>query len=634
VATQTDLKLVDAAVEAAEVPALLPALAWATGDHSLLKPEFRPDPAQAMDPNAGLGPEAIAAARSLASSALRSWLANGHRTPGPADEAALAPLLEFFVGPEALRAYLPLLEEELGLGDEDLRAPRWQLADLAPARRFHVVVIGAGMSGIVAGHRLGQAGIPYTVVEKNEAPGGTWLENTYPGCRVDVPNFLYSYSFAQRRDWPEHYSTQPVLLEYFQRCADAWGVTEHVRFSTEVTELAFDDASKRWLVRIEGPEGSDVLEADAVISAVGQLNRPRYPDVPGVGRFRGPAYHSARWDHGVRLEGRRVGVIGTGASAVQIVPAIAPEAGEVLVFQRTATWLAPTPDYRQEVAPALRWLLGILPGFAEWQRFWLFWKNAEALLPLVRVDPEWQGDGRSVSALNDLLRQFLTAYLEMEFADAPELLEHVVPDYPPSAKRIVRDDGAWAAALKRDNVRLVPERVVEITEDGVRTADGLEHRLDVLVYATGFQASRFLTPMRVRGPAGRDLHEHWQGDARAYLGVTVPGFPNFFLLYGPNTNIVINGSIIYFSECAASYVLDCLRLLLERGATTMACRPEVHDAYNARIDEGNRLMVWGAANVNSWYRNEKGRISQNWPFSLLDYWNATREANPEDFVFA
>src|SRR5690606_9946752 len=225
-----------------------------------------------------------------------------------------------------------------------------------------------------------------------------------------------------------------------------------------------------------------------------------------------------------------------------------------------------------------------------------------------------------------------TAYLESEFASRPDLLEKVVPKYPPAAKRLLRDNGVWAGALMRDNVALITEPICEITPKGIVTADGREHEVDVLIYGTGFQASKFLTPMQVTGRGALDLHEHWQGDARAYLGITVPGFPNLFCLYGPNTNIVINGSIIYFSECGVRYILGCIRLLLERGKRALEVEQGVDDAFNEAVDAQNRRMSWGWSDVNSWYKNEHGRVAQNWPFTLLEYWQRTLAPEPDEYV--
>jgi 4-hydroxyacetophenone monooxygenase len=261
----------------------------------------------------------------------------------------------------------------------------------------------------------------------------------------------------------------------------------------------------------------------------------------------------------------------------------------------------------------------------------LFWRTHEGLLPAARVDPEWQPQDRSVSAPNEFVRLLLSAYLEAEFEGHPEILAKVLPAYPPIAKRIIRDNGIWAATLKRPNVTLITEPIERVTAHGIETADGVNHDVDVVIYGTGFQASEFLTPMRVTGRDGTDLHQHWKGDARAYLGITVPGFPNLFCLYGPNTNIVINGSIVFFSECEVRYILESMRLLLKGGYRSLDCRRDVHDAFNQRIDEANRQMAWGASTVNSWYKNRTGRVAQNWPFSLLEYWQQTQAPDPTDY---
>jgi 4-hydroxyacetophenone monooxygenase len=621
-----------AALRFAEVPALLPALAYATGDLSLLRPHLRPDPNRMLEPDAGISEEQKAEAYDLAFEALVKIRDAGGRLAPPPDGDALRSMLEFAVGGAEMDQYLQLFREELAVGGEDLRAPDWRKDDLAPDRDFCVGIIGAGMSGIVAAYRLAQAGVPYVIIEKNDDVGGTWLENTYPGCRVDVPNHFYSYSFAQKDDWPQHFSSQDVLLDYFRTCADDLGIRPHIRFRTEVMSASFDDDRALWTLALRNADGhEETLDVNAIVCAVGQLNRPSWPAIAGRDRFEGASFHSALWDHSVDLAGKRVGVIGTGASAVQFIPVIAEQVADLVVFQRTAPWLVPTPDYHQEVASEVRFLLRHVPAYAHWYRFWLFWRNAEGMLPLVAVDPEWQPSDRSVSPLNEMLRMLLQGYLDAEFADRPDLLAKVTPDYPPAAKRVIRDNGIWARTLKRDNVHLVTEKISEITPKGVMTADGVEHEFDVLIYGTGFQASKFLTPMKVVGRGGADLHERWDGNARAHLGIVVPKFPNLFLLYGPNTNIVINGSIIYFSECEVHYLVECIRLLFEREKRALDCREDAHDAYNVKIDEGNELRAWGASSVNTWYRNEKGRIAQNWPFSLLDYWEQTREPDPSEY---
>ena len=622
------------ALDDAELPPLLPALAYLTGDLSLLKDHLRPDPFMLSMPQGGLTEEQQAEIRELAFGALVRFRDAGS-VPAPIpDDDVLLRIMEYSVGGAAMAEYLPLLEEELAYRGEDRRAPGWTMDEIAPGRTFEVVIIGAGMSGVLAGHRLQQAGVPFVIVEKNDDVGGTWLENSYPGCRVDNPNHNYSYSFAQRHDWPFHFSTQDVLHDYFRRCADTFDVRRHIRFGTEVVSAEWSEADHKWTVRVRTPDGEDRLVADAVISAVGQLNRPSFPDIPGRDSFAGPTFHSARWDHDVDLTGKRVAVIGTGASAVQFIPEIAPVAGELLVFQRTPPWFGPTPEYHDPVPDGLRWLYAHVPSYSEWNRFWIFWRMGDGVLDNVRVDPEWQGiaTGESVNQMNEFGRLLLTEYITGEFADRPDLLPHVVPNYPVGAKRMLRDNGVWAGALKRDNVRLITDGICEITPKGIVTADGVEHEVDVLIYGTGFQASKFLTPMKVTGRGGVDLHEQWNGDARAYLGISVPAFPNLFLLYGPNTNIVINGSIVYFSECGVRYILSCVRHLLENGFRALDVRKDVHDEFNERVDAENRSMAWGWSDVNSWYKNENGRVAQNWPFTLLEYWQRTLQIDPSEYV--
>ncbi len=624
-----------AALDGAAVGALLPAVAAITGSLDLLRVDLRPDPTNVFDPEGGLTEEQLSAARDLAAAALVSWRDRGCPSPEVPDDATLVQLMAHVVGEENEGAYFGLLKEELALGGIDQRQPAWRADEVAPDRALRVVIVGAGMSGLVMAHRLQQAGVSFTIVEKNDDVGGTWFENLYPGCRVDVPNVLYSYSFAQKV-WPQHFSTQSTLLEYFRSCADEFDLRRHIQFGAEVVDATWDDSRAVWCVRVRrGVNGvEEVLEAEALVSAVGQLNRPKFPVIEGMDTFAGATFHSARWRHDIDLTGKRVAVIGTGASAAQFIPIVAEhvgEAGSLTIFQRTANWLIPSPDYHEDISPGLRWVYEHVPGYSQWHRLWLFWRTHEGLLPGAVVDPGWADQDRSVSAINELIRLVLIEYLTAEIGDDPELLAKVTPDYPPIAKRIIRDNGIWSRTLKRSNVTLRTDGIDCIESGGVLTRDGEHLEFDVIIYGTGFHASEFLTPMTVRGVDGVDLHERWAGDARAYLGITVPEFPNLFCMYGPNTNIVINGSIIYFSECEAHYITECLRLLLEGGKRSLTCRAEVHDEFNERVDTANKAMAWGASSVSSWYKNANGRVAQNWPFSLLQYWEQTRSPNPSDF---
>jgi 4-hydroxyacetophenone monooxygenase len=627
----TDDESIVAALELGVLPPLLAALAGALDDLSLVPADLRPDLSVFMDPSYGLSAEQLTEGRALALEALRRLRDDPPHQVRALPLEELRPLLAFVTGGGASDDYLELLRDELALG-EDLRAPTWHREDIAPDRPFRVAVIGAGMSGLVAAHRLNQAGIDVVVLEKNDDVGGTWLENSYPGCRVDVSNLFYCYSFAQRDDWPQHFSSQEVLLDYFRSVADRFDLRPLIRFGTEVRSAELDEATMEWTLTVRDATGEATLQADAIVSGVGQLNRPNIPDIPGAASFAGPKFHSARWDHDVDLTGKRVVVIGTGASAAQLVPEIAEHTEHLTILQRTPAWFLPTPDYRDDVEPEVAWLLRNVPGYTNWLRFWNFWQNVEGLMVAARVDPEWDGGGHSVSQVNELVRQLFAQHLQAELADRPDLLEKVMPSYPPFSKRFIRDDGAWSRTIMRDDVDLVTTPIAEVTPEGVRTEDGVLHEADVLVYGTGFTASDFLMPMRIVGRDGVELHDRWKGDARAYLGITLPGFPNLFLLYGPNTNIVVNGSITYFSECEVHHVVGCIKALLEEQAKALEPSQAAHDAYNEEVDAENLRMAWGVATVNSWYRNATGRTAQNWPFSLREYWQRTREPDLDDFV--
>ncbi len=573
-----------AACAAADVHQLLCAVAHRTGDLSLLREEFAPDQSQLLVPGCGLGPEESSAARALAAAALADHLASGQPDHQLTSEERRR-IFGFLVGSGAAAQWEGFLTEELALEGSDPREPSWRITDVEGA--FRCAVIGAGASGLAAAHRLRQAGVAVTVFEKNDDVGGTWLENVYPGCRVDVPNQLYSFSFAQSNDWVSRFSAQPDLLAYLRGTAKDLELGECIHFRSEVTEARFDDTARQWSLTLRDADGSERTEmVDGIVCAVGQLNRPSFPAIVGQERFAGPSFHSAAWDDTVELVGRRVGVIGSGASAAQFVPHLAGEVAHLDVFQRTAPWLLPTDNYGNPFPPEFHALLRLLPNYGRWDRLWQFWLLHEGLLAAARVDPEWDGHTEAVSAGNDFVRSMLLDVLRAQVED-DSLFEKMVPHFPPFAKRALRDDGRWAAALSRPDVDLVTTPIAEITPHGVRTHDGEEHPADVLIYGTGFSASDFVAPMKVYGSEGVELAEEWDGDAQAYLGMTVPGFPNFFLLYGPNTNLVINGSILIMVECQVRYAVEAIGRMLQDGHRTMSCRRDVHQRYGREMQEGN-----------------------------------------------
>ncbi|MEJ2530364.1 MAG: NAD(P)/FAD-dependent oxidoreductase [Halioglobus sp.] len=624
------------ALAEAHTPSLLLALVHLTGDFSLIRESgIKLQISMLDDGEASISEEQRSWVRSRAFAALRA-LRESPELPPPPSNARIHEMLGFLLNREVSPEYVEFLTQELGLHGENAFAQPRIFDTPEPAREaFKVLVIGAGMSGLLAGIRLQEAGIAFEIVEKTDDVGGTWHLNTYPGCRVDTANHAYSYSFRPR-DWPQYFSSGEELQRYFSEAADAYGLRRHIRFQTEVVSARFEATSGTWQLELKGPQGAlETVQANAIISAVGQLNRPAVPDIPGREKFAGPSFHSARWDHGVDLNGKRVGVIGSGASAFQFVPHVAREAASVTIFQRTPPWVLPMENYFAEVAPGKHWLLNHVPFYARWYRFTVFWRSSEGMLDAVKADGDWRASDpyHSISQTNYEACELLAANVREQLAGRPDLIEKCIPDYPFAAKRALIDDGAWFRALREEHVHLLTEPISDITARGVRTQDGIEHEFDVIVFGTGFRASEFLSPMKIYGLDGAELHEAWAGEPRAYQGITVPGFPNLFCCYGPNTNIVINGSIVFFSECEMRYILGCIALLLGGEHAFMDVRRRVHDRYNERVDAGNREMAWGYADVRSWYKNASGRITQNWPFTMLEFWQQSREPNSADYDF-
>lgn len=620
-------------LEHASIATLMMAIVHLTGDASILDGPMRPQKPLPGEHDGALSDDQKAAVRAIALDALRAYRDRGCTLPPLPAPETLRAMMSFMVGEEVPDEYVPMFLEEMALEDGDARDLDWSAVPAERRAAFHVAIIGAGMSGLLAAIRLEQAGVPYVVLEKNDGVGGTWLENSYPGCRVDVANHFYSYSFEPNHDWPEFFSRRPQLRQYFDDCADRYAVRRHIRFATEVVAARWDDAAGLWRLRLRrGDGGEETLAVNAVISAVGALNRPRIPDIPGRESFTGPAFHSAEWQHQHDLRGRRVAVVGTGASAFQLAPEVAKQAERLLVFQRSPPWMVPNPRYHERVSEAKKWLLHHVPFYARWYRFLLFYPGSDGLLPTLVVDPEWPHQDRSVNAMNEFMREYFTSYMREQIGDDPELLAKVIPTYPPFVKRMLQDNGTWLATLKRDNVDLITEPIVAITPTGIRCADGREYPVDVIVFATGFHANRFLWPMEIVGRDGATLRERWGEEPRAYLGITVPDFPNLFCLYGPGTNLAHAGSIIFHSECQVRYVTACLAALLRDGLSVMECRREVHDAYNQRFDARHDQMVWAHPSENSWYKNANGRVLTTSPWRLVDYWGWTRRPNLDDFA--
>ncbi len=553
--------------------------------------------------------------------------------PRPAPEV-LHRMMSAGVGQPVPPEYSALLLEEMSFGEEDTRAVQWQRDPAAlPVQDFKVIVIGAGLGGLCAAIRLKQLGIPFAVLEKNDDVGGTWLENTYPGCAVDTPNHFYSYSFHTNNRWTRHFSQRDEILAYIRDVVQTYGLREHIRFGVEARRAVFDEHSARWRVEWTDREGHRHSgECQSLITAVGQLNRAAIPKIPGLENFKGPAFHTANWDGTADLAGQRVAMIGTGASAMQAGPSIVAEVAHLRVFQRTPHWAVNNKNYHASVSAGHTWSLEHLPYYSNWLRFQLFWASSDGFHASLHADPSWPTPAVSLNETNHKMREMIVDYVRGELDGDEALLAKCIPGYPPYGKRMLRDNH-WYKMLKRANVALETDPISHITENAIVMKDGTVHPADVIVFATGFQASRLLWPLEIEGAGGHTIRTDWgEDDPRAYLGMTVPHYPNLFLLYGPNTNLAHGGSIIFHSECQVRYIMQALRLMIEEGVRSLEVNQQAHDEYNARLDAKARDMVWTHPGVTSWYKNSRNRLTVTSPWRLLDYWTMTREFDSGSFI--
>lgn len=614
-----------ASIADGELIPLLCAVAEISGERSLLDDQFRPRLQAEMitvPANGGLSDELADDARHRILSILQKCLAD-QTLSQVSSNISRNEIIDFLSAGASDHAELLLHE----LGGETQTSP-WSRQDLAPTRPFVVGIIGAGPSGLAMAHELQARGIDFEIFDTNDSVGGTWTTNTYPGCRLDTGRLSYSFSYAQRHDWRHHFTIQPDLKHYYKTLAHEDGLEDHIHFGTTVTEARFIEDKTKWKLLTQSKyQGERVFEFDAIVSAVGILNQPRIPKFQGMAQFAGKIVHSARWPENLRYEGKRVAIIGTGASAYQIAPAIASDTSSLTVFQRSAPWMLPTPTYHAKVSAPAQWLLDRLPNYHRWLRLWEFWHSTIGKYALTVADPEWDST-ESVSAANERFRNALVDHVGPQYADRPDLLEAVLPTYPVGAKRMLRDNGIWGEMLHDPRVTLVTDGIKEFTRDGILTAAGQQYDCDLIVLATGFDAVNYLGTVEVLGRQGLRLRDFWGDEPRAYLGISIPDFPNLFCLGGPNTALVAIGSQTFMTESAVHYVSECIRILLAKDAETIEPSMEAYHAYCDWVEKGNRSMAWGAANVNSWYRNSRGTVTASWPYPLLTYWDITRSPDP------
>lgn len=515
----------------------------------------------------------------------------------------------------------------------------WEGARPPIPEGFRVAIVGSGFSGIAAAVQCTILGLPYTVIERQPEPGGTWAINRYPDIRVDTPSVTYEFSFEKGYPWSEHFGPGAEVRGYLAHISHKYGVYGNTRFGSDLQRATFDEARNLWRLEIETASGIETMEANVIITACGVFANPKLPHFPGEETFRGRIVHPSRWPAGLDLKGKRVGIIGNGSTGVQMLSVIAGQAAHVDVFQRTPQWISPREKYGAPIEPELAWLIQNFPGYQNWWRY-----MATAALfdihDLQVPDPEWQAKGGDVNPANDQLRAFLTKYIETETGGRRDLIEKLVPDYAPFSRRPVVDNG-WYRALTRDNVDLITSGIARLTEGGIETEDGRQLDVDILICATGFDVVQYLWPARYTGTGGRDLHETWnEGDGpRAYLGMMAPGFPNLFMLYGPNSQPLSGGTgLPAWYMVWASYAGQVMMKMIREDKARVDVKPEAFTRYNEALDVEARKMLQltreGGVEKNYYVNREHHRLQVNAPWLSHDFHRMCTVVEWEDLSLA
>ncbi len=631
-----DQEALEAAVAAANPGPLLMSLVHMTGDVTLVD-EFKTklDAERRRAEAAGQGPPAPCVYPEVVAAEVRARALDilaGGMTPRITvpDDDLFRRMAEVCVNEPVGEEFVPYLREQSGFEPARRVVP----VTRTPPVEFTVAIIGSGMIGLNAGIKLAEAGFSYQIFEERVDLGGTWSRNTYPGAAVDTPSHFYSYSFELNPRWSKYYPSGPEYLEYLRAVAEKYDLYPHISFSTKVLNCEWVEEEQVWNVTVREPNGSVLVHrANAVVTATGVLNGASTPDIEGMDSFRGEIVHTAQWPPEVDLRGKRAVILGTGCTAVQVVTNIVDQVESLDVVLRQPHWITPDQSVVEHVAEPVQWALENIPYFHQWFRLRTHWLAGDRNWIIPRIDEEWYATHVSASPANDALMQICLNYLDQAFPGQPELKEKLTPDFPPFAKRIVKGPGFFEA-LKQDHVSTHRASFREIRPDGVVTTEGEFIPADVIIFATGFKIE-FLGFLDVIGRDGLKLADEWADeDPRAYLGITVPGFPNFFVTAGPNAAPNHGGGHNVTSEEHTHYIVECLQYLVEHGYSSMEPTREATDAYNERVDEALDETVWQhAKTANGYYRNSSGRAWLACPWRLVDYWTMLREPAPQDYVF-
>jgi 4-hydroxyacetophenone monooxygenase len=604
---------IERAVAHAEPMVLRGLLYQLTGDEEVAATRTTVDPTGFQTFQMVADPDDVAMLRRKAAEFLRAHRDAG---AGPVDigsEERLRRSVPLTLGEEIDDEEFEFCREELAL-DPWARSLAW--SEPPPPERlqgFSVTVIGAGLGGLNVALMLKRAGIGCTVLEKDSGVGGTWWETRYPGARVDTPSRGYTHIFGAHFPYSSPFCDWAENQRYFDWVADTFELRDDIVFDTEVRALTWDEAASEWEVEVDGPEGRRTLRSNAVVTAVGFLNRPKLPDIDGMADFRGPSWHTSRWPGDADLAGRRVAVVGTGCTGYQLIPELARSTAHVVAFQRTPQWLFGVPGYLSPFPDEVGWLDRNLPYYTNYMRL-RTQGTGKAFKQLTEIDPDFH-DPHTVSPMNRITRETALEFLYRKVAD-PELRAIMTPQHPPWSARAVMVDSDYSVldAIQRDDVTLVTSGIRRITETGIEDGEGTHHEVDVIVYATGFHASEYLFPMKVTGADGRTLEDLWKvGGARAHRFCMYPGFPNLWSVYGPNTNGGLGPGA--FHELVTRYALECIERLLVDGARAVEPTREAYDRYNEDVDERNARRVWSDPRAKGYYWTEHGRSAVMCPFT-------------------
>ena len=612
-------------VHAADPSALLMCLIEITGDMSYLE-EFGPrlihppkQKVRGLTPRAELPAEDLERLVDLLVGALDKPPADD-RPSG--DDAKMTKLLHYLTGYDVPTEYAPMIAEQGAL-----RAPAQVVARTksAPAD-FTVAVLGAGMTGLSAGIRLAEQGVRYRIFERRDEVGGTWNIHRYPGVAVDTPSLYYSLTH-KLKDWSRFFPTGAEYQDYLVELADEFGLRDNITFGADVTALHWNDERQVWTVHYRRDGITETFEANVVVTGLGFLNDPKYPSFPGQDTFQGESFHTGEWPDGIDLTGKRVGMIGCGATGVQIADAVVSQVAELTIFQRQPHWILPDLIGKAEVPDPERWLVANLPYYNEWIRSKTFWLAADVInYPRVRVDAEWmRTHPLSISEANDATLQLCLAHIRDNFGTDTELAKKMTPDFPPNGKRNVRDPGNYYPSIARGDIEIEDTAISRAVPTGIELSDGRVVELDVLIYATGFSLN-FLSDIEIVGRDGRKLADEWGDNTpRGYIGALVHGFPNLFVTSGPNSAVGHGGAHNFQTDACTQYLTESLQVLFENDARSIEVTREAQDAYVARIDECLAGSIWGLnLSANTYYKNDTGRTILPSPFPLLEDWTLHR----------